>query len=101
MSVVSVSVNRKESFTPEQLAIVEAAAMRHKERAHQRRVAIRGMAQKVMIGVFTESILELGAVEPEHYEDLQVEAAKVVVECTKIYDAIGDAKIEDRTHAYP
>lgn len=97
----TVEVRKKENFTPEQIEICKAAAARHKERNHERRKAIRSMSQKVMTSILMEGVMEDGISAPHNPDHVQEVSNFVVSECTKIFDAIGAAKIEDRTYEYP
>ena len=93
-------VNPKDSFTPEQLAIVAAANERRQAYLDSRRKGIRRMAQNVLSHIIAEAALE-GLSLDQTITEAKAEAKKIVEACTQAYDNIGDVKIEDRTYAYP
>ena len=93
-------VNPKDSFTPEQLAIVAAANERRQAYLDSRRKGIRRMAQNVMTHIIAEQALE-GVSLDQSSPEAKADTKAIVEACIQAYDNIGDVKIEDRTYAYP
>lgn len=99
-----IEVRKKDNFTDDQLIICRVAAQRHKERQADRKKAIRSMAQRIMVNIAAEAILEDGiSAGISDMASMTTVAEHVVAECAVIYDAIGSVKIEDRYYAdtYP